>query len=153
MKIRLLEPGFESFTGPIGAMVFENGLSTTDVQDRDFLRLSAVMKCEREDGTKTSPIDKLLSIADVGAPMPEAAREAELEANAAALAAYAQPESDKPAAVAPVMPAAKIYTEEQLSAIADSEGIKGLRKIADSMGIKSNSIKELMGAILEGQKA
>lgn len=149
MKIRLVQPGFESFTGSMGALAFESGLSTTDVQERDFLRLSSVMKCEREDGSSASPADALLAIANVGAPTPEAAREAELESNAAALAAFTQPEADKPQTAAPTMPAAAIYTEEQLGALADKEGIKGLRKIAEPLGIKGNSIKDLITGIIE----
>jgi hypothetical protein len=152
MKIRLMQPGFENFTGPMGRLVFEDGLSTTDVEGRDFLRMSSVMKCEREDGTSASPVDALLAIADVGAPTAEVARAEELERNADALKVFAQPEADRPATDEPALPVAALYTEEQLGKIADKKGIKGLREIAEPMGIKGNSIKELIAEILQGPK-
>lgn len=49
--------------------------------------------------------------------------------------------------------AAKVYTREELEAIADTTGIKGLREIADPMGLTSTSIVPLIDAILETQNS
>jgi hypothetical protein len=46
-----------------------------------------------------------------------------------------------------------VITAEKLSEIADRDGIKGLRAIAEPLGIKSNSIADMMRAILEKQGA
>jgi hypothetical protein len=43
------------------------------------------------------------------------------------------------------------YTREELEKIADEKGIKGLREIADPLGLKSNSIVPLIDSILEKQ--
>lgn len=153
MKIRLKEPGFEAFNGQIGQLNFVDGLSVEDAKERDFMRLSAVMKVEREDGTTASPADALKAIADVGAPTPEAARKAELKANEKALSEVRPAPVEKAVGELDGKPqSASGYTEEQLAAIADKEGIKGLRKIAEPMGIKGNSIKELIAEILQGPK-
>lgn len=42
------------------------------------------------------------------------------------------------------------YTREQLEAIADKAGLRGLRDIADGYGIKGKSIAELIEKILKG---
>ncbi|EPE2648731.1 hypothetical protein KW516_19120 [Vibrio fluvialis] len=44
------------------------------------------------------------------------------------------------------------YTREQLEAIADKRGLKGLREIGDKLSIKGKSIPELIERILKGQK-
>lgn len=43
------------------------------------------------------------------------------------------------------------FTREELEKIADEKGIKGIREIADPLGLKSNSIVPLIDAILEKQ--
>lgn len=153
MKVRLTQPGFENFTGPMGNTLFEDGLSTTEVSEREFNKLSAVMKVEREDGTTSAPVDVLLDNANTPAPMPEAAREAELESNAAALAAAGQSGDDKPQTAAPSLSTAAFYTREQLAAIADKDGIKGLRAIATPLGVKDNKIVDLIEGILKKNPA
>lgn len=53
----------------------------------------------------------------------------------------------QPAASEPVVS----YTREELEAIADSTGLKGLRKVGDGLGIKGKSIPELIKRILNKQ--
>lgn len=43
-------------------------------------------------------------------------------------------------------------TREELEAIADEKGISGLREIGNELGVKSNSIEDLIGKILAAQK-
>lgn len=60
-----------------------------------------------------------------------------------------EPQNDEP-----VSKPAEIgeYTREQLEAIADKTGLKGLREIGDKMSIKGKSIPELIDRILKDQK-
>lgn len=46
-----------------------------------------------------------------------------------------------------------VYSDEQLGIIADREGINGLRKIAEALGVKGRSIRELIENILKAQEA
>ena len=48
---------------------------------------------------------------------------------------------------------APAYTEEQLAAIADKQGIAGLREIAEPLGVKGNSIAGLISSILKAAGA
>jgi hypothetical protein len=47
--------------------------------------------------------------------------------------------------------AAKVYTVAELEAIADRDGIVGLRKIGDPLGVKSQGIAKLISLIIEAQ--
>jgi hypothetical protein len=54
-----------------------------------------------------------------------------------------------------ILPEAKpdvtIYSREQLEAIADQEGIHGLRKVGDVLNVKGVSIRTLIEDILKAQ--
>lgn len=185
MKVRLKQPGFENFAGQMGSFQFEDGLSTTAMPERDFLRLSAVMSVCRENGSTAQPIDALLSIANKPAPSAAEAAAAEQAQSDAILGdetkvrkpratkakkdvvtdggAYlnSAPEQSGPEEqseaqdeeqkrVEQVAPAeGQLYSREQLGQIADESGIKGLRTIATPLGIKGNSIAELIEEILQ----
>lgn len=45
----------------------------------------------------------------------------------------------------------QIYTREELEAVADSEGIAGLRLIGGVMGVKAKGIVEMIDGILKAQ--
>lgn len=135
MKLRLKQSGFESYSGQMGVIFFENGLSTTDVLPVDAVRISAVMQCEWEDGEASNVAQRLLDRADTPAPV--------LQSNTG----IEQPEQPQPVEPQPVEPAKPLYTEEQLAAIADEKGITGLRELAEPLGIKGNSIRGLIDAL------
>ncbi|PLC44558.1 hypothetical protein C0Q88_07715 [Ralstonia pickettii] len=142
MKVRLTQPGFETYTGQMGVIFFQDGLSTEDVLPIDAIRLCAVFGAEWEDGTPANIAQRLLDEADTPAQ----------DVNGAAEAAAAQPATEAPAgeplATSTEQPA-KTYTEEELAAIADKDGIAGLRAISDGLGVKGNSIRGLIDAILK----
>lgn len=147
MKLRLTQPGFETYTGQMGVIFFEDGLSTADVREIDAIRMAAVMLCEREDGSSPSIAQSILDNAHTAAPIFEAgASEHDHEAKMnASVAAVVAPNSD--------VPRTSVMTAAQLHAIADKDGIKGLRLIGDALNIKSNSIREMIDAILKAQPA
>lgn len=143
MKVKLVEPGWERYTGQFGIYWFVDGVSTTDMSKHDAARIAAVMRIETEDGHNPSVAQSLVDNINTPAPhftsnvmQPEAPKDPE------------QPkvEPDK----APEQPAQKVWTEEELAAVADAKGIKGLREIAEPMGIKGTSIKELIREIQAG---
>ena len=133
MKLRLTQEGFEKYTGQMGVVDFEDGLSTTDVLEIDGIRMAAVMGCVWEDGTSPNLGQRYLESMSIPAPDYSGEREATKASQQEAKAGG--------------------YTEDQLAAIADEKGIAGLREIAEPLGIKSNSIRMLMDEILKKNNA
>lgn len=147
MKLRLLQSGFETYEGQMGVIFFTNGLSTADVKPIDAIRMAAVMQCEWEDGTSPSVAQSIIDHAHTPASIINA-QEMNGDTALAAESRMANNlgKADRPE-TEPEAPGA-LYTEESLALIADEQGIKGLRAIADPMGVKGNSIKELIADIL-----
>lgn len=141
MKVRLTQPGFETYTGQMGVIFFEGGLSQGDVLPIDAIRLAAVFNAEWEDGTPANVAQRLIDEAHTPAPVAEP-----IPAEDPVV-----PQGE-PLATS-VVEAPKTYTEEELGAIADKEGIAGLRVIADSLGLKGNSIRGLIDAIMKAAGA
>jgi hypothetical protein len=125
MKIKMVQPGYEQFTGNFGGIEFVDGVSVADVAPMVATRIANVVRVENVEGG------------------------ANPSASQAALDSYSRPmelrPQDTPA------PAPQKYTEADLEAIASKEGIKGLRKISDPLGVKSNGIGDLIGLILKAQ--
>jgi hypothetical protein len=143
MRVRLTQPGMQGYTGQMGVHFFENGLTTADVSNNDAMRIAAVYLAEWEDGTPANMAQKLLDAAHDPAPVYEQGA-AEHDRQAKALAMVATMESDKPQT--------SLYTREQLAAIADKDGIRGLRAIAEPLEVKGNSIRELIEKIMLRQQ-
>jgi len=151
MKLRLTQPGYETFTGQMGTVFFDNGLSTADVKPIDAVRMAAQFLCQWEDGSPASVTQSILdhahaTTATVPAPINADQALAEQAAEAGRLAGTTvQPDGTS-------VPA-KTYTEDELAALADKGGIKALRALAEPLGIKGNSIADLIRAILAKQGA
>ncbi len=146
MKLRLTQPGYETFTAQMGVTFFDNGLSTTDVKPQDAVRIAAQFLCEWEDGTTASVAQSILDHAHAttftiapGQNANQAFAQASADAGVLTATNEGGPTSEK------------FYTEVQLAQIADESGIKGLRAIAEPLGIKGNSIADLVAAILSKQ--
>jgi len=148
MKIRLKQPGFETYTAQMGVHFFDNGLTLSNVKPSDAVRLAAQFLCEWEDGTPVSVAQSLLDHSHMTTETIGRERNADeaLAEQASEAAARAHIE-----AVANAKRDAKIYTKAELEAIADKEGIKGLRTIATPLGIKGNAINEIVAEILAAQ--
>lgn len=138
MKLRLIQKHYENFTGHMGITHFVDGLSVDDVLPNTAGRMSAVIQCEWEDGSPANVGHIYLDNMHTPAPIAS-----EIRAGEEAAAQNAEQEVKSANAGLPV------YTEEQLGLIADESGIAGLRAIADTQGIKSNSIGGLIEAIVK----
>lgn len=143
MKIRLTQPGFETYSGQMGVVFFEDGLTTADVKPIDAVRIAAQFLCEWEDGTTASVAQSILDHAhSTTCTIPT-----EINADQA----LASQEGTREAQAQPAAPGSRAYTQEELEAIADASGIKGLRAIGDALGVKGNAIGELIKSILTKQ--
>lgn len=138
MKVRLTQPGFQKYTGQMGVVFFQDGLSTDHVAERDAIRMAAVMNCEWEDGSNLSPSQNVINTLKNAAPVQKALTTGEDGAST-------EPKTDEPPAPPAETPK---WTREELEALADAQGIQGLRQIADPAGIKGRSITEMIEAIV-----
>ncbi|MDP9155286.1 MAG: PhoH family protein [Pseudomonadota bacterium] len=120
MKIRLLQPGWETMTGNFGGVEFVDGLSVGDVTAREAQRISNTVVCELEDGTNPSSTQAVLE-------------------------SYSRPM--EVAGEAPAAPKPARYSEAELEAIAGEKGIKGLREIGDVLGVKTPAQGRYIAAI------
>ena len=135
MKVRLTQPGFQKYTGQMGVVFFQDGLSTDHVAERDAIRMAAVMNCEWENGSNLSPSQHVINTLKNSAPVLKTAEVVVDEVTPPT-------ESEQP-------PTETLkWTREELEALADAQGIQGLRQIADPAGIKGRSITEMIEAIV-----
>lgn len=142
MKVRLTQPGFQNYTGQLGVIFFEDGLSTDVVSKMDAMRLAAVMNAEWEDGSGMSPTQAIIDKADTPAPVLTERERGTDEQPGEQGGEGASTEEQTDSAE---------FTREQLEQIADSRGIAGLREIAAPKGIKANSVEKLIERLLNPQ--
>lgn len=148
MKLRLTQAGFETYTGQMGVVMFKDGVSETDVLPIDAIRISAAIGAEWEDGTAANVgemyLNNMHSPAHVGG---NDINEMSMPVEGTADKTETQPEGTE------VVSEVTKYTEESLAAIADKEGIAGLRTVADSLSVKGTSIVGLIAGIMKAQAA
>jgi hypothetical protein len=137
MKIRLTQPGFEKYTGQMGVMQFEDGVTTHDVSHMDAMRMGAVMSCEAVDGQVISPSQVIL----------------DANQNAAVVLEERVADTTEVAEAPVAQPVEAIYTQEQLEQIASEKGISGLREIAEPIGIRARSVEALIEALVKSGMA
>lgn len=148
MRLKLTQQGFETYSGQMGVITFTDGLSDNHVRPQDAIRMAATMLCEWEDGTPANVAQSILDNAHTAATInveneltaDQAIADQQREANGAG-------KSDLPMTAAPSL-GGITYTQEELEAVADKDGIKGLRAIASPLGVKGNSINELIRGIV-----
>jgi hypothetical protein len=138
MKIKIVEAGWAGFTGHLGPTEFIDGESVHDVSPAEMLNLSGIVALEDvSTGRDPSVAQALIESLLIPAPVHRLKTQAEIDAEA----------KNAPAPVG----VAKIYTEDELKAVADAEGIKGLRVIGEPLRAQGKSIAELIGKILAAQ--
>ncbi|MCJ8600994.1 hypothetical protein MWH03_00170 [Klebsiella pneumoniae] len=142
-KVQILEPSLSGYTGVLCGAEFKNGISVRELSFIEQQRLCAVMRAVTIDGNNVSPAGMLVAGSH------KTASEARLEEKTAepvtTLPRGQKAEVSETAAPAPV------YTREELEAVADAEGIKGLRVIGDTVAVRGKTIPALIDAILKAQ--
>lgn len=149
-RIKITQTGWDGFTGDIGMVAFEDGVSTDVVGPRQFNVIAAVVavvEIDDEGETLGSPgiQDNMKGAAVIGAPVLNEMLRATDEEKKAEAKADAAPKPD-------VDPLAVVYhSKADLEAIAEKKGIAGLRAIAEPLGEKGRSINELIKEILKAE--
>ena len=146
MKLKITQKGFENYTGQMGMVLFKDGLSVNDVPERVALRLAALFLCEWE---SNEPITITCNAAEMRAPIGRQTFLAKTDGKPEKVAGndgrtiYIEPDL----ANAPIK-ITKRYTLAELEAIADKDGIKGLRDVGSPLGVRGTSINGLIEEIL-----
>lgn len=141
IKLKLIEPGFEKYTGELCRAQFVDGESVEGLAPAQADQIASVMRTEAVDCEYISPAEET-NIRDRSAPQLEPMKTQSEEEKAAE---ENSGENDK-------VVVSKIYTEDELAKIADEKGIQGLREIGDPIGAKDVSISGLIRDILAAQE-
>lgn len=131
MKIRIIEKGFEGFTGDFGSIPFKNGVSTREVTYWEAQRLANIIQVETLEGENPSSSQLVLDNACLRANI-----DLVQDLNTGEISA---PERSHK------------YTREELEAIFDQKGIAGLRAVAEPFKVKSTTGAVLIDKILAAQ--
>lgn len=154
IKVKITQPGMQTYTGYIRGTRFINGESVGDMPIRDALRLGASCQVSDMDGNIVSPNYHVfedaatVTAADLApekAPEPEVVEEVVEEVadeEDEVVEFYEPDEEHKPS---------KVWTVAELEAIADADGIGGLREIGDTLGVRDRSIDGLIREIMKAQ--
>lgn len=143
MKLRLTAPGWQTYSGQMGVIFFENGISVSDVLPVDAVRVAGVIGAEWENGQPANVSQIYLDNMNTPASSAPSPAPVPVPVEPKAPPAFLAPLAPLAAALAPV------YTADELAEIADKQGLAGLRVIADPLGIKGNSIRGLIDGILK----
>jgi len=148
-RLKLSGSRWAGYTGLIGTVNFKDGVSIEPVPQRIADRLSAAMP--------------LIELDDEGNELGEAGVVPRLLRDSATRSAEIhkslprQTEAERKAEDLQIKlkesksPAETFYTHEELQALADEKGIKGLRVVAEPWNVKGKAIPALIELILEAQ--
>lgn len=161
MKVKIIEKGYAGFTGHLGRIDFEDSVSVGEIDMREALMLGGYVRLVEVDeaGNELGPVSHAAELArtrnlstsvvipldrgDPNEPSPDAAEQNGQKVETA----------PDPMPVPELTPeeAARVWTRDELEAVADKDGIKGLRDIATPMGVRNTSIPGLIDEILAAQ--
>lgn len=147
MRVKITQPGWETFDDFLFGVKFEDGTSVTDVRRDQALQLGAMVSVIEVDdqGLDLGPVNpahELVTTTNVSAEIVEPMKsDAELRPEVAPDVAIPD---DK-------LVEKRVYTEAELVAIADEKGIAGLRDIGEPLKVKNTAIRGLIREILAAQ--
>lgn len=147
MKIKLVEKGYEAYTGDYCNVPFFKGVSTREVLQIEADRVGSFIRAVTVTTTAQGDIEKCSGAGQV---MLDASTTRMTKVNALSVAEEEEEKGDSEIEI-PKAPD-RYYTSDELALVADSDGIKGLREIAEFYeGIGGRSVRELVERILRAQ--
>lgn len=148
-RLKLSGSRWAGFTGHLGTVDFKDGISVDPVSDRIADRLSAAMPMVLID-------EKGREVGEAGV-VPRLLRESAHRQAEVRASLDRQTEAERKAEDLQIAlqeaksPTDSFYSQEQLQAIADEKGIKGLRLVAEPWNVKGKAIPALIEQILASQ--
>lgn len=137
-RVRITEPGWETFSDTFGTVLFDNGLSVEAVSFLEQQRLGSLIRMEsaedEEQGQEIGPTAELVRGRNLMA-------DSDLVRNV-----------DRAVVVGgETRLAASTFSRSELEEVADRKGLAGLRDIAAPLGVKGRSVNDMITAILQAQ--
>jgi hypothetical protein len=154
MRVKIIQPGWDKYNGPLYGIPFEDGVSQGELRRDQALQLGAMMPVVEidENGDELGPVSpshEMVVTASIAAEVVEPLKtDAQVSAEKAQLVGET---SDFAAQMDELAASAKLYTEAELQAIADTKGIAGLRVIGAPLGVKNTAIRGLIREIMAAQ--
>ena len=148
MKIKLLEAGWETYTGDLGTVPFHKGVSEQGISPREARSLGAYIKIMEidDDGNDLGIVNPALEqvrLSGLAAPQhAQLKTQAQIDAEAAPIVAVAVEGAEV---------RTKPYSLEELEALASEGGIAAIREIATPLGVKATAVRTLISEILARQ--
>jgi len=134
-RLKITEPGMETYSDYYFGVKFDNGLSEQPVNFADANTIGAFIRVEAVDD---------------GAQVGSAVQYQKGKSNKAEVVTPIAVTAEQAAATS-TNATRQRHTREELEDIADKHGIAGLREIADKYGVKGRGIVELITEILAAQ--
>ena len=172
IRVQITQPGMQTYNGYLRRHMFKDGRSVEEIPVRMALLLGASCSCEDEDGNALNPNTyKFENVGEVSADdFPSVTSIRKSDAEAAELAAVEE-EAGKALSDEPMeeddggfvddtvgfsgpgdeLDDPRVWTLSELEAIADAEGISGLREVGEIVEVKGRSIGDLIQNILSKQ--
>lgn len=132
----IVEPGLVGSNAILQGIEFKDGKSVVPATRRQIDRIAASLRVSIEGGDEDGEDFKTVS-QRINDRTTQIERDEKLERDVTVVS------------VKPAKGGKKLWTQAELSAIADDKGINGLREIADPLKLRSRSIPELIGKIME----
>jgi len=147
MKLKITEPGWEGFSGNLGIVLFENGVSVGDVSHIEANIISGNIRVvEEESGESVGALELDADMQNKPCISQNLQTMEEILAGTPVLT------PSEVSLIAELMSEPlKQYSKEELEGVADKGGIAALREIGDKLEVKGTSIAKLIELILEKQ--
>lgn len=151
MKIRITDPGFAGFNGHLGTAFFVDGVCD-DVSPQEAERMASILSFEEVDtGANPSVTQRMVDLVNKNAD------EMGINSNAVLVKALnplptPAPLESRPEQIQQLPTLTGLtydYTQEQLSELADKEGIAGIRAFAAVYGINGRSLNGIIKELLD----
>lgn len=146
-RVRITQRGWDDFTGQYGPVMFDKGVSVHPLPPTLIARIGGLISIveidEEGNERQAGPSADLVRGGSVSVEPHQAMTEA--------TESDALKERLEDLKKTGVPPTGRFHTVEELEAVVEENGIKGLREIADKWGVKDRSIPGLLREILKAQ--
>lgn len=144
MRIKIVEPGWETFSDKMGPVEFVNGVSVGHVADHDLMNIAASLRVVEYQEDGTTGLQQGFAA--------EAVRIKNLSVAPDRRIGIGGPDKEGTSTpIAPPAPATKYWTYEELAAIADAKGVSGVREVGTPLGATGRNPAEVIAKILKQQ--
>jgi hypothetical protein len=167
-RIKLIGKGYDKFNGPLGVFEFLDGVSVEDLSKRDADRIGSLVPTVNyesgeevnagksfDEATNSMTVDSVMEASNLqkttlatSTSEDEPTKDEDSENESTEDEDSESEDEDEDLEDGAV---AVFYTEAELGEIADTEGMDGLRDIAENIGVKGTSFTSIISKILSKQ--